>query len=69
MPEEAEFSVTFRNGALERLKKVAADLGVTEDQLGNVLIKGLKLIDMGKEGNNITIEKDKQKYVIDLRSL
>lgn len=67
--KEPEFNVTFRNGALARLKKVAADLGIPEDRLGEVLIKGLSLIDIGKEGTNITIEKGKDKYVIDLRRL
>ncbi len=73
MPEEAiqqpEFSVTFRNGALTRLKKVATELGISEENLAEVLKKGVALMDVAKEGNNITFEKAGQRYVIDLRRL
>ncbi len=65
---ESEFVVTFKNGALERLKKAASDLGVSEDNLGDVLIKGLKLIEAAKEGT-LTIEKGKERYVIDIKRL
>lgn len=69
MPDESFFSVTFRNGALARLKKVAGELGIPEENLADVLKKGVALIDMAKEGNNVTIEKGNEKYVIDLRRL
>lgn len=70
MPDsESEFTITFRNGALAKLKKVANDLGIQDDSLGDVLVKGLNLIDTAKEGTNVTIEKGKDKYVIDLRQL
>jgi len=72
-PEEKkndpEFSVTLRNGALDKLKQVASDLGIPEDRMGDVLIKGLSLIDVAKEGTAITIKKGKEEYVIDLRRL
>lgn len=64
---EEEFSVLLRNGALTKLKQVAKDLNIPEDRMGEILIKGLSLIDSGKEGNNITIKKGKDEYVIDLR--
>ena len=64
-----EFSITFRNGALTLLKKVAADLRISEDRLGEVLTKGISLIDVAKEGTNITIKKGGEEYVIDLRRL
>ncbi|MEK7098936.1 MAG: hypothetical protein AAB916_00270 [Patescibacteria group bacterium] len=66
--KQQEFNITFKNGALERLKKVAADLKIPEDRLGDVLIKGLNLIDIAKEGTVVTIEKGREKYVIDLRN-
>ena len=66
---EDEFEITFRNGALKRLKKVAADLNIPEDRLGEVLTKGINLIDIAKEGSNVTIKKGKEEYVVDLRIL
>lgn len=67
--ETEEFKVTFRNGALKRLKKVANDLNIPEDRLGEVLTKGINLIDLTREGSNVTIKKGKEEYVIDLRAL
>ncbi|MBI4086611.1 hypothetical protein HY416_01365 [Candidatus Kaiserbacteria bacterium] len=67
--EPQEFSVTFRNGALAKLRKVARELGIPEERLGDVLVKGLNLIDVGKEGTTITIEKKNGRYEIDLRRL
>jgi len=72
MPDEEkqeEFSVTFRNGALARLKKVARELNIPENNLAEVLKKGVALIDVAKDGNSVTFEKDNQKYVIDIRRL
>lgn len=67
--QEEKFSVTFRNGALKKLKKVAADLNIPEDRLGEVLTKGINLIDVAKEGSVVVIKKGKEEYVIDLRLL
>jgi hypothetical protein len=67
--QQEEFSVTFRNGALARLKKVAHDLSIPEDRLGDVLTKGISLMDMAKEGTNVTVKIGKEEYVIDLRRL
>jgi len=68
-PKEEEFNIAFKNGALKKLKKVAADLNIPEDRLADVLTKGISLIDMAKEGTTITIKKGKEEYVIDLRAL
>lgn len=64
-----EFKITFRNGALARLRKVADDLKIPEDRLGEVLTKGISLIDIAKEGSVVTIKKGKEEYDIDLRLL
>lgn len=66
---EEELNVTFRNGALKRLKKVAHDLDIPEDKLGDVLTKGINLIDLAKEGSIVTVKKGKEEYVFDLRLL
>jgi len=66
---EEQFTVTFRNGALTRIKKVARDLAIPEDRLSDVLIKAITLVDLAKEGTVITVKKGKEEYVIDLRLL
>ncbi len=67
--QQDEFSITFRNGALKRLKKLASDLNVPESQLGDVLSKGINLMDVAKEGTVVTVKKGKEEYQIDLRFL
>lgn len=67
--KQPEFTITFKNGALKRIKKIASDLNIPEERLGDVLIKGINLIDVAKEGQVITIKKGKEEYVIDLRIL
>lgn len=65
---ENEFVVTFRNGALEKLKELATTLNIPENELGSVLQKGLKIIDLAKDGK-IVLEKDKERFDIDLKRL
>ena len=67
--QQDEFSITFKNGALKRLKKLATDLNVPESQLGDVISKSINLIDVAKEGSIVTVKKGKEEYVIDLRFL
>lgn len=67
--EEEVFDVTFRNGALKRIKKVASELGISDDNLEEVLKKGIVLMDIAKDGNYITVKKGKDEYLIDLRTL
>jgi len=64
-----ELSFTFKNGALTQLKKVASELSIPENRLEDVLTKGISLIDIAKEGFNVTIKKGKEEYLIDLRRL
>lgn len=67
--EQKELNVTFKNGALERIKSIAKDLSISEDRLEDVLTKAVALVDMAKEGTNITVKKGKDEYLIDLRRL
>ncbi len=62
--KEETYTVTFRNGALAKIKKVAAD-----DRLQDVLAKAISVIDAAKEGTQITVKKGKEEYVIDLRQI
>lgn len=66
--EMKEFTITFKNGALARLKKVAKDLSISEDNLGEVLTKGIVLIDLAKDGTKVTFKKGKDEYSLDLRT-
>lgn len=65
---ENEFVVTFRNGALQKLKALAAELDIPEDQLGEVLQKGIKIIEFAKNGK-LVVEKNKERYEVDLKKI
>lgn len=65
--KQEEFTISFKNGALARLKKVATDLNIPDDRLEDVLKKGINLIDMSKEGFIVTIKKGSKEYDVDLR--
>lgn len=65
-PEDT-LSITFRNGALTKIKKIAAELNIPEDRLTDVLTKGINLIDIAKEGSTVTVKKGNAEYAIDLR--
>jgi len=38
--EKERFDISFGNGALKKLKELATYLGVSEEKLGDVLVKG-----------------------------
>lgn len=71
-PEEKErFDVSFGNGALKKLKELAKYLGVSDDGLGEVLIKGMKAIEFSKDygDGKFSFEKDGKKITIDVKDL
>lgn len=69
-PESTEeFNVTFKNGALAKIKTLATDLNISEDRLQDILTKGIRLMELSKEGTFVTFKKGKEEYRIDLRLL
>lgn len=78
MPEEKDkksedleqYEVTFRNGALVNLKKLARDLDVPESDLREVVNKSINLLTLAKNANIVVIENQKgDRYRIDLKKL
>ena len=63
-----EFSVTFKNGALSKLKELARQFGISDEQLGDVVIKGIKVIELAQDGKLI-LEKDNTTFEIDLKKI
>lgn len=63
-----EFELIFKNGALANLKNLAGQLNVSEDNLGEVVNKGIRLLSIIKNvgTKTITLEaKDKSRFVLD----
>ncbi len=67
-PEREEFTITYKKGAYYKLKELAKTLEIPEENLGEVLKKGVKLIDFAKDGK-ITVEKYGTKFDVDLKKL
>jgi hypothetical protein len=66
------FGVSFGNGALKKLKELATYLSIPEDKLGEVLVKGMKIIDAVKDAgeDKIIIEtKEGKREVINIKDL
>lgn len=74
MPDEQngndreEYQLTFRNGALNRLKELARKLGISEDNLDQVVEKGIKALDL-PDDNRLVYKKGGESYFIDIRNL
>lgn len=66
------FDVSFGNGALKKLKDLGVYLSVPEDKLGEVLIKGMKIIEVAKDygdGKLCIEDKEGKKVFIDVKEL
>ena len=63
-----EFCVVFRKDALATLENLAKFLDIPYDKLGDVLVKGLHIIEMAKEGK-IIIETKKERLEVDVKNL
>ncbi len=63
-----EFTITIKNGALVKLKELASWLEIPEDKLGDILVKGMKVIELAKDGKLI-VEKGNERLEIDLKKI
>jgi len=70
--EKERFDISFGNGALKKLKELAVYLGVSEEKLGDVLIKGMKIIEVAKDygdGKICLEDKDGKKTIVSVKDL
>lgn len=64
--EEPKLTVTFSNGALKKLNELAGFYGLTPIE---VVVKGMRIMDIAKD-NKITKEDgDGKRYAIDVKEL
>lgn len=62
------FSVSFYGNALLKIKELALSLNIPDDNLTEVLVKGIKIIDLARDGKLI-IEKGNERLVIDIKRI
>ena len=66
--QEDTYEITFRNGALKKLKDLAKKLDVPEDNLAEVLARGMKVMELADD-NKITVKSGGDTYIIDLKKI
>ena len=65
--QEEKYTITFSNGALTKLRELAEFLGT--EQLPEVLLKGMKLLDIAKDNKIVKEAPDGKRYNIDVKEL
>jgi len=69
-PQEEQYELVFRNGALANLKSLATKLGVPESDLKQIVNKGIKLLTIVKDAKSLTLEdQNGDRYRIDIAKL
>lgn len=66
--QEDTYEITFRNGALKKLKALAKRLDIPEDNLAEVLSRGIKIMELA-EDNKLTVKSGGDTYIIDLKKI
>ncbi len=68
--DDSTATFKFKNGALAQLKEAASILGLPDDQngLGQVLMKGIKFIQLAKK-NKVVIDSETERVEVDLERL
>lgn len=66
--QEESYEITFRNGALKKLKSLAKRLDIPEDNLAEVLSRGIKVMELA-EDNKLTVKSGGDTYIIDLKKI
>lgn len=63
-----EYQLTFKNGALAKLKQLAQKLNISEDNLDDVVQKGLKALEL-PDDDKLTFNKGGERYFVDIKKL
>lgn len=63
-----EYTITFKNGALTTLRALAQKLEVANDNLDEVITKGLKVLEL-PEDNKLIFKKGGETYSVDIKQL
>lgn len=70
--EQDRLEVVFTNGALSKIKEIAAFLSIPDTDLNSVIVKGIQVLSEAKNSGNtfIVIEKkDGKREKLDLLSI
>jgi hypothetical protein len=66
--QDESYEITFRNGALKKLKELAKRLDIPEDNLAEVLTRGMKVMELA-EDNKLSVKSGGDTYIVDLKKI
>ena len=68
--QEEQFELIFRNGALANLKDLAKVFNVPENDLRQVVNKGIRLLTLTKDAKGLVLEdKNGDRFKVDIEKL
>ena len=70
MPEQEQYELVFKNGALANLKDLAKIFSIPEDDLRQVVSKAISLLSITKNAKTLILEdKNGERFKIDIGKL
>lgn len=67
---EEQYELVFKNGALANLKSLAKRFNVPENDLKQVVSKGIKLLGIVKDAKQLTLEdRNGERFIVDIEKL
>jgi hypothetical protein len=70
IPQEPQYELIFKNGALTNLKSLALTFGLPEDDLKQVVSKSIKLLSVVKDAKILTFENQNgERFNVDVKRL
>lgn len=67
--DKPRIQIIFEGDALNKLLELGSSLGLPEEQVTKVIIKGMKLIDLAKEGKLYIEKADGKRFEVDIKNL
>ena len=67
---QEQYEIIFKNGALANLKQLAKSFGVPENELKQVVSKGVNLLTLVKDAKSLVFEdKNGNRFFVDVKKL
>ena len=67
--DQDKYNLIISNGALQKLKELAAYLGIPESELHQVVANGMKLVDVARTSKLYKEDPDGKRYLINVKEI
>ena len=69
MENNQEYKIVFKGRGLEELKELAKSYNISQDDLGQVVVKAIKLLRITKEKKSVTFQEGNQEFTVNTKKL